>query len=77
MGEKSEILESLSKLSVSVVLSLVLGMQMYFQWYNDYQWSERMHALMERQAAAAEKQVDNQEVLAQALRELIEKHSGE
>ena len=77
MGDKSEILESLSAMSTGTLLALILAAQVYFQYDNDRQWNERMAAVFERQAAAAEQMVALSERNGKLLMAIINKQAAD
>ena len=72
MGEKSEILDALTKMSTGTILACILGVQIYLGHTNDQQWNERLESIMERQAAAVEKNGETVQNLADALILLVE-----
>jgi len=73
MGDKSEILDSLSKWSTSTVLAVALVAMMWMNSHDDRQWDERLAGIMERQADSQERQEANAKALADALTKILEK----
>lgn len=73
MGDKSEILDSLSKLTTGSILALILGFQIWNSSQNDQQWNERLQMLMERNAATLDNIAENSKTLGDALVRILEK----
>ena len=75
MGDRSEILDSLSKMTTGTILALILGFQIWTNYTNDQEWNERLAGFMERQAASQERQEVNQKILADALVRILEERN--
>lgn len=76
MGEKSDIVNALSKLTTGSILALILGFQVWQNSVNDQQWNERAATIMERSAASHERQEANLKTLADALVRILEERNG-
>lgn len=76
MGDKSEILDSLSKWSTSTVLAVALLALVWMDSHDEAQWDERLAGIMERQADSHERQEANTKALADALTKILEKSDG-
>lgn len=72
MGDKSEMLDSLSKWSTSTVLAVALVAMVWLQSRSDTQWNERLAGIMERQAASQERQEAITEQLSHTLVKILE-----
>jgi len=72
MGERTEILNALSKLTTGTILALILGFQIWNNSQNDQQWNERLGGIMERQAISLERQEENSKILGDALVRILE-----
>ena len=72
MGDKSEILDSLSKWSTSTVLAVCLVAMVWMDAHNETKWDDRLAGIMERQAASQERQEKAAETLASALVRILE-----
>ena len=64
-------IDSISNVSTSALLAFILAAMIYFQWQNDLDWNSRLAAIMERQAAAAERQVEQSQKLAKILEQIL------
>lgn len=74
MGDKSEILDALSKWSTSTVLAVALGAIVWMDHSEDNKWNARIGAMLQRQVVAQERQEENSRNLAAALLRLLERH---
>lgn len=72
MGERTEILNALSKLTTGTILALILGFQIWNNSQNDQQWNQRLGGIMERQATSLERQEETSKILADALVRILE-----
>ncbi len=72
MGDKSEILDSLSKWSTGTILAVILGFQIWTNHADDKQWNERLAKIMERQAASQERREETSKTLSDALVRILE-----
>lgn len=70
-GNWSKTIDSIANVSTSVLLAFLLAAMIYFQWQNDREWNDRLAGIMERQAAAAEQHVKQNERLARILEQIL------
>lgn len=71
MGDKSEILDSLSKWSTSSVLAVALVFMVWMDHRDETNWDARLAGIMERQAASQERHEETAKKLAETLIELL------
>lgn len=72
MGDRSEILDALSKWSTSTILAVALVVMVWMNASNTAKWNERIAGIMERQAESQERQEEATKTLSDALVDLLE-----
>jgi len=72
MGEKSDIVNALSKMTTGSILALILGFQIWINQSNDQQWNERLATIMEEELASQERHNENAKSLGEALVRILE-----
>jgi len=72
MGDKSEMLDALSKWSTSTILSVALVVMVWIDASDEANWDARLAGIMQRQAESQERQEKAMESFAESLVKILE-----
>ena len=72
MGDKSEMLDALSKWSTSTILSVALVVMVWIDASDEANWDARLAGIMQRQAESQERQDKAMESFAESLVKILE-----